>query len=146
MIRTLLLLIAVTVGAGCMEGRSPVSATGDPSADQAPSAEPRAAANQTADSDATEAQRAYVDPDSGELIPRPADATQDETSALRTAPLSTPTNTLDERPSPVPGGGVVIDLPGRFLSPMSATTDGQPTDAAAPPANSPAMEATDETP
>jgi hypothetical protein len=30
---------------------------------------------------------------------------------------------LEERPSPVPGGGTMVDLKGRFQSPLTATID-----------------------
>jgi hypothetical protein len=42
---------------------------------------------------------------------------------LSPAALSTSVETLQEEPSPVPGGGMMIDLKGRHHSPIKATID-----------------------
>jgi hypothetical protein len=60
----------------------------------------------------------YIDPKTGEILPGPpADWTplQDEKST--TGPLPEP----QVVPSPVPGGGVMIELDDRFRTPLKAT-------------------------
>ena len=67
----------------------------------------------------------YQDPTTGQFVPPP-----DSPPGGRAVPLSTPSagsstshTGLVERPSVVPGGGVVIDLQSRFRSPLTATVD-----------------------
>ncbi|MHC4984477.1 MAG: post-PEP-CTERM-1 domain-containing protein, partial [Planctomycetota bacterium] len=64
--------------------------------------------------------RAYVDPETGELTEPPSDALAEEPPA---AAFSTSHEGLVETPSPAPGGGVMVDLQGRFRSPLTATVD-----------------------
>jgi hypothetical protein len=66
----------------------------------------------------------YVDPRTGALLKEPAPGTL----PLQVSPqflnsLSTSHQGLVETPSAVPGGGVKVDLQGRFQSPMIATVD-----------------------
>jgi hypothetical protein len=61
--------------------------------------------------------RAYVDPETGELTEPPSDAPAEEPAAA----FSTSDEGLVAVPSPVPGGGVMVDLQGRFRSPLTAT-------------------------
>ena len=72
----------------------------------------------TADQQGASGFRAYVDPETGELIEPPDDAPVEEPPA---AAFSTSHEGLVETPSPVPGGGVMVDLKGRFRSPLTAT-------------------------
>jgi hypothetical protein len=66
----------------------------------------------------------YIDPQTGALLHAPAPGTVplQLTPALRNA-LSTSHQGLVETPSAVPGGGVKVDLQGRFQSPLVATID-----------------------
>ena len=68
--------------------------------------------------------RVYIDPVTGEFAEPPAGAV-----AAPSAASSTSDAGLVETPSPVPGGGVSVDLQGRFRSPLIATigTDGKMT-------------------
>ena len=68
--------------------------------------------------------RVYVDPETGEFITPP----KREVPVSRKMALPAASNIsqewLEERPSPVPGGGTMVDLKGRFRSPLTATTNG----------------------
>ena len=64
----------------------------------------------------------YIDPRTGAFLQEPAPGT----SRLQLSPqlqnaFSTSHQGLVEVPSPVPGGGVKVDLQGRFQSPLVAT-------------------------
>lgn len=72
--------------------------------------------------------RVYVDPNTGEILQPPAGAPANETiESQEEEAFSTSSEGLVETPSPVPGGGVILDLQGRFQSPLVATQrpDGQ---------------------
>jgi hypothetical protein len=66
----------------------------------------------------------YIDPRTGAILKEPAPGTLplQLTPQLRDA-LSTSHQGLVEVPSPVPGGGVKVDLQGRFQSPLVVTID-----------------------
>ena len=66
----------------------------------------------------------YIDPQTGAILKEPAPGTVplQLTPELQNA-LSTSDQGLVEVPSTVPGGGVKVDLQGRFQSPLFATTD-----------------------
>ena len=66
--------------------------------------------------------RAYIDPETGQLTVPPEDAPAEEPTA---AALATSDEGLVAVPSPVPGGGNVVDLKGRFRSPLMATVDAE---------------------
>ena len=67
--------------------------------------------------------RVYIDPETGEYITPPqGKVSTAEKLETRTA-FSTSHDDLVEVPSPVPGGGTMIDLKGRFRSPLTATID-----------------------
>lgn len=73
------------------------------------------------------AQKAYIDPETGDLttpVEQEAPAARELSSSARAIE---PAAKMQEQPSPVPGGGTMIDLKGRFHSPLSATVeeDGQ---------------------
>ena len=59
--------------------------------------------------------RVYIDPLTGEFGVPP------QLEAPYAHAYSTSQEGLVETPSPVPGGGVMVDLQGRFLSPLTAT-------------------------
>jgi len=66
----------------------------------------------------------YIDPQTGAILKEPAPGTvplqltPDQQNALSTSDQG-----LVETPSSAPGGGVKVDLQGRFRSPLFATTD-----------------------
>jgi len=65
--------------------------------------------------------RVDIDPNTGEIQEPPAGApAAGMTESLEKA-SSTSSEGLVETPSPVPGGGVILDLQGRFRSPLVAT-------------------------
>jgi hypothetical protein len=68
--------------------------------------------------------RIYRDPVTGELGDLPAEAPA-QVSLPPDDTLSTSSEGLVETPSPVPGGGVMVDLQGRFRSPLIATQDAE---------------------
>lgn len=73
------------------------------------------------------AQKAYIDPETGELT-TPAQQEVPTTRELSSSARAIePAAKMQEQPSPVPGGGTMIDLKGRFHNPLSATIedDGQ---------------------
>jgi hypothetical protein len=66
----------------------------------------------------------YIDPQIGAILrePAPGTAPLQLSPELRNA-LSTSHQGLVEAPSSVPGGGVKVDLQGRFQSPLVVTID-----------------------
>jgi hypothetical protein len=66
----------------------------------------------------------YIDPQTGAILKEPAPGTMplQLTPALQNA-ISTSHQGLVEVPSAVPGGGVKVDLRGRFQSPLLVTID-----------------------
>lgn len=66
----------------------------------------------------------YIDPQTGEFIPEPKQGQKalEITPEMQNA-TSTSSEGLIEEKSPVPGGGVMIDLKGRFQSPLIITQD-----------------------
>jgi hypothetical protein len=66
----------------------------------------------------------HIDPQTGALLegPAPGSVPLQMTPDLQNA-LSTSHQGLVEVPSTVPGGGVMVDLQGRFLSPLVGTID-----------------------
>jgi hypothetical protein len=68
--------------------------------------------------------RIYRDPVTGELVDPPAEA-PDQVSLPPDDALSTSSEGLMETPSPVPGGGIMVDLQGRFRSPLVAKQDAE---------------------
>jgi hypothetical protein len=68
--------------------------------------------------------RIYRDPVTGELGDPPAEA-PDQISLPPADALSTSSEGLVETPSPMPDGGVMVDLQGRFRSPLIATQDAE---------------------
>lgn len=68
-------------------------------------------------------QQAYIDPDSGELVASPEGDVRAVEASTVPSTLSTSVEGLEEEPSPVPGGGMMIDLKGRFSKPLSATVE-----------------------
>ena len=139
MIRLFLLLTAVAFCTHCTESRQPLTTPNHRSADSSSASGPQAPANPPAVPAASAAQKATIDPDSGELISGPAAPDDSGPQTLRQTTAPAATEDLNEEPSPVPGGGMMIDLQGRFQSPVSATVDG---DRGAPVEN-PAVSATE---
>ncbi len=68
----------------------------------------------------------YVDPTTGAIVKEPAPGTVPLTLTpeLRNA-LSTSHQGLVEEVSPIPGGGIKLDLQGRFQNPLMVTIDGE---------------------
>jgi hypothetical protein len=66
----------------------------------------------------------YRDPVTGELGDPPAEE-EAQVSLPPDDALSTSSEGLVETPSPVPDGGVMVDLQGRFRSPLMATQDAE---------------------
>lgn len=73
--------------------------------------------------------RAYKDPKTGKLGPPPSQGHPAEPSPGADKAVDTQSEGLVEVPSPVPDGGVMVDLKGRFRSHAKATKgpDGKPT-------------------
>ena len=65
--------------------------------------------------------RVYIDPHTGQLTKPPADAAPAEAVRTGADALSTSDVGLVEKPSPMPGGGTMIDLQGRFHTPLAVT-------------------------
>ena len=66
--------------------------------------------------------RVYIDPETGALTTPPAGERRFDSVELLQA-MDTSHEGLEERPSPVPGGGMIVDLKGRFQSTVFATLD-----------------------
>ena len=71
----------------------------------------------------SEAQRVYIDPETSEFTAPPEREVATVRKLASPAASSTSHQGLEEKPSPVPGGGTMVDLQGRFRSPLTATTD-----------------------
>ncbi|MDX2451625.1 hypothetical protein [Desulfosarcina sp.] len=71
------------------------------------------------------AQRAYIDPETGELVSPPEQETPAASESIQPSAFSISAETMEEASSPVPGGGMMIDLKGRFQSPIAATVEGK---------------------
>lgn len=68
--------------------------------------------------------RVHVDPQTGAILPEPAPGTRPlQLTPQEQNTLSTSHEGLVEVPSPLPGGGVKLDLQGRFQSPLIGTID-----------------------
>ncbi|MEE4113191.1 MAG: hypothetical protein V2I40_10280 [Desulfobacteraceae bacterium] len=70
------------------------------------------------------AQRATIDPQTGKLVNPPVPGTPAASESLESSAFSTSTEAMEEMSSPVPGGGVMIDLKGRFKIPVRAIVEG----------------------
>lgn len=68
-------------------------------------------------------QKAYVDPESGERVGPPEHDVPANAEPIEASALSESPEDLEEKPSPVNGGGMMIDLKNRFRSPISATIE-----------------------
>jgi len=71
----------------------------------------------------TIAQRATIDPETGEFVSPPEHETPAASESIQPFAFSIHAETMQEESSPVPGGGVMIDLKGRFKSPVRATIE-----------------------
>lgn len=86
---------------------------------QTPPAEKPAAAPE-----GTGGMRVYIDPQTGAISPDPAPATPPSAATERERNASSTSHQgLVEVPSSEPGGGVQVDLQGRFQSPLVGTMD-----------------------
>ena len=66
----------------------------------------------------------HIDPVTREFVQQPADTKALDDAALVIAdPLNTSSEGLVEKPSPVPGGGTVVELQGRFQNTAVATIE-----------------------
>lgn len=72
----------------------------------------------------TIAQKVYIDPETGEIVTPPEHETPAASESINPSALSISAETMEEESSPVSGGGVMIDLKGRFHNPVSATIGG----------------------
>jgi hypothetical protein len=68
-----------------------------------------------------EGMRVYLDPTTGEIIPQPVEAPEPGLPKDITDPMSTSSEGLVVEPAP--GGGVMVDLRGRFRNIATATLD-----------------------
>ena len=68
-------------------------------------------------------QRAFIDPATGGFIEQPKTAPSTSERAAEAAALDTSDEGLVETSSTVEGGGMVVDLQGRFRSPVTAKVD-----------------------
>jgi len=67
-------------------------------------------------------QVAHIDPKTGKFVAAPT-APQPEAGIMERAATQMSFEGLEEVQSPVPGGGVIVDLKGRFRIPLVATVD-----------------------
>jgi hypothetical protein len=65
--------------------------------------------------------RVYIDPETGEFTTPPARGVPATRTTPPSAAFSTSHEGLEERPAP--GGGIMLDLKGRFRTPLTATID-----------------------
>jgi hypothetical protein len=128
--RVLISLLAAGIGCSAAAqqtppGASPPAPAAKAQADRGARVSPAPAEQKsTGTSGGASGMTVYIDPKTGAFLSEPAPGTAplQLTPQLRNA-LSTSHEGLVEVPSSVPGGGVKIDLQGRFQSPLTATTD-----------------------
>jgi hypothetical protein len=115
LLASLLLVAGVVVGWSARSGEGPESASGP-----APSSANKS--EQNAKPGASEGLKIHIDPRTGAILKEAAPGTVplQLTPKLQDA-LSTSHEGLAEVPNTVPGGGVKVDLRGRFQSPLAAT-------------------------
>jgi hypothetical protein len=110
------LFVVATIGAAgrpILAGESQTGTIGSPPAER-PAAIPEGAAGM----------KVYIDPQTGTIRRDPAPGTLPlQLTPQEQNALSTSHQGLVETPSPVPGGGVKLDLQGRFQSPLIGTID-----------------------
>lgn len=125
MIRLILLLAAMAVFTHCTDGRSPVKVDGAGTNDAGAVVVQAAEKTGAVLTDTAASQRAYVDPETGKLIPRPAQEAAAERVSAQPSALGCPDDEEEVKPSPVKDGGIMVDLKGRFQNPIKATVDEQ---------------------
>ncbi len=114
--RFALFMLVLTFCTHCTNGRKPSTI------EDVGQIKTRATASQQQTRTGT-AQRAYIDPETGEFVSLPEQETPVSSESIQPPAFSTSDETMEEASSPVPGGGVMIDLKGRFKSPVSATVE-----------------------
>lgn len=67
--------------------------------------------------------RVYVDPETGRFVPVPVAGAEAEAGRATAEALSNRSADLVEQESPVPGGGVMLDLQGRFQNAIEMSVD-----------------------
>ena len=65
--------------------------------------------------------KAHIDPDTGQFKNPPPGVPPAKLPPEHADAFSTSSHGLSQRPSPTPGGGMMVDLKNRFLSPLTAT-------------------------
>ena len=125
-----LLMIALAFCTHCTQGSPPSKTAGvnQTSAKEAPPSPNTTVAQEQNNKNLTagaesEAQRVYIDPETGEFTNPPEQEAATASKQALPAASSTSHQGLEEKPSPVEGGGTMVDLKGRFRSPLTATTD-----------------------
>lgn len=124
MTRLGIVIAAMAFFIGCTDERHQVNADGA-TPKNAGTMVSQAAVNEAAGALGTASlQKAYVDPQTEELIPRPAENEAADVASTSISSLgSSDDAALVVKPSPVPGGGIMVDLMGRFRNPIKATVD-----------------------
>ena len=118
--RLAVVMIMLAFCAQCTQGNPPPTVTVAATAQHQDGTDARAAG-------ISNALKAHIDPETGELT-TPA---EQENPAVKAFLIPTrsidPAEKMQEQSSPVPGGGTMIDLKGRFHNPLTATIvdDGQ---------------------
>lgn len=67
--------------------------------------------------------RVYLDPETGRFVPEPPAGAEVEPDVATAEAVSTRSVDLVEQPSPVPGGGMMLDLQGRFQNAIEMSVD-----------------------
>ena len=115
--------VVLAVCIGCTDARPPASMNGRQATHAETAMDRQPESSDSTARSAASAQKAYVDPQTGEFVPPPRVESPSDNQPLSPAALSTSEETLQEEPSPVPGGGMMIDLKGRHQSPIKSTID-----------------------
>lgn len=71
------------------------------------------------------AQKAYMDPETGQFINPPIHDVPVPNEPIEASAFRSSVDNMEEKSSPVHGGGMMIDLKGRFQSPITVTIEGK---------------------
>ena len=123
--RLALIMIMLAFCTQCTEGVPPSIADGDKQIDTSSTFVQKSNKMNLAPQGESEAQKAYIDSETGQFVSPPKHDVPVSNNPIEASAFISTVEKLEEKSSLVPGGGMMIDLKGRFQSPISATIEGK---------------------